>query len=126
MKKLLLSICVLCLAFVASAQQVATRVYGTTVATNRLVIPMASPKIYALSGYTTTTQFIMVFQTNALPANGTVGIFSIPVTAGQFYSFDWSFYGVDLDKVTICNSTTANTLTLGASDTTFQAVLRQK
>lgn len=125
MKKILF-LAFLLAAFVAPAQTVSTRIYGDTTATNSLIVTSQNgQKAYAFCGYTTTTQYIMVFQTNAVPANGTKATFSVPVTAGQFYSIDFSYYGADLDKCTVCNSTTANTLTIGAADTTFQAIFRR-
>ena len=114
------------LAGIASqAQTVATRVVGDTTATNSLIVTSQASKTFLITGYTATTQYIMVFQTNSVPANGTKAVFSVPVSAGQFYSIDFGYYGADLDKLTVCNSTTANTLTIGAADTTFQCVLRR-
>jgi len=114
------------LAGIASqAQTIATRVSGGTTATNSFIAASVPSKVFLISGYSATTQYIMVFQTNAVPANGTVAVFSVPVTGGQFYSMDFSYYGADLDKLTVCNSTTANTLTIGAADCTFQTILRR-
>ena len=130
MKKLLLAALILCAALTIQAQTVSTVVRGNSFATNSFVVTATNAytpgvKLYLLTGYTATTQYIQVFQTNAVPANGTTPLFSLPISAGQGYSFDFSYYGADLDKLTICNSTTANTLTLGAADTTFQAILRR-
>ena len=130
MKKLLLAALILCAAIVTQAQTVSTVIRGDTTATNAFIVTgtnayTAGVKLYLLTGYTATTQYIMVFQTNAIPANGTKAMFSLPISAGQGYSFDFSYYGADMDRITVCNSTTANTLTLGAADTTFQALLRR-
>jgi hypothetical protein len=124
MKTFLLTILLLA-GLTAGAQTVSTRIVGNSLATNYVVVTSQATKVFAVTGYTTATQFIQVFQTNALPANGSTPIFSVPVAAGQGYSVDFSFYGADMDKLTVCNSTTANTLTLGAADTTFQAILRR-
>lgn len=128
MKTLLLAALFLC-TLTIRAQTVSTVVRGSTIATNQFIVTATNTytpgvKLYLLTGYTATTQYIMVFQTNALPANGSVALFSLPISAGQGYSFDFSYYGADMDRIFVCNSTTANTLTLGAADTTFQAVLR--
>jgi hypothetical protein len=127
MKKLILSALVCLSAFVAGAQTVSTRVVGDTLATNSFIATTTKgTKVFLLTGYTATSQYIMVFSTNAVPANGVkAALGPFPVSAGQFYSIDFGNYGADLDGVVVCNSTTANTLTLGAADTTFQAVLRR-
>lgn len=108
----------------SAGAQIQTRVLGNTLATNSLVVASSPTTLYAVTGYSASTQYIMVFQTNAVPANGATAVFSVPVSAGQYYSLDFSTYGAALDKVTVCNSTTPNTLTLGATDTTFQAIIR--
>jgi len=124
--KSLIFIAALMLATALQAQTTPTRVIGDTTATNSAIFTSQNgTKVFALTGYSATTQYIMVFQTNGIPANGFKATFSVPVSAGQFYSVDFGYYGADMDKLTVCNSTTANTLTIGAADTTFQAILRR-
>ncbi len=105
-----------------------TRVVGNGVFTNCLVIATgnnpSSPKMYSLVGYSGTAQYLMIFETNAIPTNGSVcKLGPFPIDAGKGFSFNLSYYGADLDKMTVCNSTTTNVLTIGASDCTFQAVV---
>lgn len=119
---LLLTMFALC----SYGQTVATRVTGDSTATNSFVASTKPQKVFLLTGYSATTQYIMVFGTNTVPANGAkCNLGPFPVSAGQFYSIDFGYYGADLDAVTVCNSTTVNTLTIGAADCTFQAVVKR-
>jgi len=104
--------------------ELAVRVIGDAGVTNRRLVSSAPCKLYAVTGINSgPDQFIQVFQTNALPANGATPIFSVVVGGGQFYSFDFGTYGADLDKVYVCCSTTTNTLTLGSSNVSITAIL---
>jgi hypothetical protein len=126
MKTLLLTISILVAACAVQAQTVGTRVVGNAAATNSFIASSTKgTKVFAITGYSASTQYIQVFQTNGIPANGTVPTFSVPVSAGQFYSIDFSYYGADFDYCTVCNSSTANSLTIGAADTSFQSILRR-
>ena len=127
MKKLILILFMFLAAVAAESQTVATRVVGDSTATNSFIATKTKgTKVFLLTGYSATSQYIMVFSTNAIPANGIkAALGPFPISAGQFYSIDFGAYGADLDGVVICNSTTANTLTIGAADTTFQAILRR-
>lgn len=109
---------------VTAIAELATRTIGDAAATNRRLVSAAACKLYAVTGINSgPDQFIQVFQTNALPANGAVPVFSVIVGGGQFYSFDFGTYGADLDKVYICCSTTTNTLTLGSSNVSITAII---
>ena len=110
---------------VQAAPTTFTAVIGDTSLTNSLVASKAPCKLFAVTGYNSgPDQFITVFQTNAVPADGVKGkLGPFPVGSGQFYSIDLSAYGADLDAVTICNSTTAETLTKGSADCSIQAVI---
>ena len=125
-KMMMVVLLFLLLSALGVSAQVPTKVVGDTTATNSFIATKRSnTKVFLLTGYTSVSQYIMVFGTNAVPANGAKAqLGPFPVSAGQFYSIDFGAYGADLDGVTICNSTTANTLTIGAADTTFQAILK--
>lgn len=96
---------------------------GNAAYTNSLVVSTTFTKVRAITGYeSATSQFIQVFNAGTVPSNGSVPLFSFPVAAGQYFSFDFSFYGVDLDACVVCTSSTANVLTLGAADCSIQAI----
>jgi hypothetical protein len=125
MRTLFLLLAVSLAVVTAQAQNIVpTRVIGNSKLTNALVVSAKPTKLFAVTGYSPTTQYIQIIQTNQVPTNGIVPVFSVPVSAGQFYSIDFSYYGADLDSVTVVNSSTQNTLTLGSANTTFQAIIR--
>lgn len=69
-------------------------------------------------------QFIQVFEESSLPANGTVPTLpAIPIAATSVLLFQFGDVGVDLDKITICNSSTAPTKTIGSADCQIVALL---
>jgi hypothetical protein len=81
-------------------------------------------KLFSVVGYNSgAAQFIQVHESATLPAEAAVPKHSFPVGAAQFYSFDLGLVGEDLDAITICNSSTAATKTIGAADVSIQAIL---
>lgn len=114
------------LSHAASAQN--TRYFGNAQYTNSLIATTNWAKLYSLTGYNSSgnVQYIQIFETNAVPANGTVPAFSMPVPATSYYSWDFSYYGLDLDDITVCSSTTANSLTLSGTNTTFQVITKTR
>ena len=126
MKKLLFMLALIGLLPLATQAQniVQTRVIGNASYTNTLVASYKPTKLFAVTGYNSgSLQYIQVFQSSA-PTNGMIPIFSIPVAATQYFSIDFSYYGADLDKITVCNSSTADTLTKGSSNCGLQAIIR--
>lgn len=121
MKKLII-LPLLLLAVVVLADTIPTIILGDATAKSSFVAFTTAKKIYQITGYSASTQYIQVFETNTVPANGTVPKISVPVSAGQYYSIDFGYYGLNLDKCTLANSSTVNTLTIGAADTTFQVI----
>lgn len=102
-----------------------TRVIGNGFYTNGIVVSQTPLKLYAVTGYNSTasTAYLMVFETNAVPANGSIcRLGPFPVGAGQWYSVDMSFYGADLDKCWVGMSSTAQSLTLAGTNFTFQGI----
>lgn len=102
------------------------RVWGNGFFTNGLVVSGIPCRLYAATGYnsTSTNVFLMIFETNTAPAAATVPkLGPFPVGAGQFYSIDFSAYGADLDKVYVSMSTTSNGFTQAGTNFTFQAIV---
>lgn len=70
-------------------------------------------------------QFIQVHETASLPANGLYpALPSIPVAANGVTMFSFGDWGVDLDALTVCNSTTAETKTIGAANCAIVAIVQ--
>lgn len=127
--KILILIALICImAGGARAQLISTTVIGNSSYTNSLIIKTAGLcKLYAVDVYNSSgsTAYVQIFQTNAIPANGSVAVFSYPVSTLQFLSYDFSYYGADLyPGCTVCISSTANTLTLGSASFGIQAVIK--
>jgi hypothetical protein len=118
------ALCALC-GFNSACLAQNTAVIGNAAYTNTLIVATTPTKLYSVTGYNSgPSQFIQVFETNAPPANGVIPVFSIPVSSGQYFDFDFSYYGADLDSIVVCDSTTANTLTLGAVNCGIQAIIK--
>ena len=84
-------------------------------------------KLLALIVYNSNAgkQYIQVHETDALPAEGSVPkLPAMPVNGDTVLMLDFGTYGVDLDKLTICNSSTAATKTIGGADCSIVAVLQ--
>lgn len=114
----------LALVALVAAAEVATRVVGNAALTNKRLVSGRPCKLYTVLGQNTgPDQFIQVFQTNALPANNAVPVFSFAIGAGQYFSLDFGQYGADLDAVYVCCSTATNALTLGSSNVSITAIL---
>jgi hypothetical protein len=99
---------------------------GTSLVASRIISTRAC-KLYAVIVHNTgaSLQYIQIHETTTLPANG-VGpkIPSIPVSPGATVMVDvGGLVGMDLDALTICNSSTAATKTIGAADCMISAVL---
>ncbi len=117
-------IMVLALVALVAVAEVATRVIGNSALTNKRLVSAKAAKLYTVMGQNTgPAQFVQVFATNALPPNDAVPVFSFAIGAGQYFSMDFGQYGADLDAVYVVNSTTTNTLTLGSSNVSVQAIL---
>ena len=69
-------------------------------------------------------QYIQLFQSATLPANGTVpDLPALSVGAASTTMFDFGENGIDLDALTVCNSSTAASKTLGAADCSIVAII---
>jgi hypothetical protein len=70
------------------------------------------------------SQFIQIHDAAALPADTTVPLFSLPVAAGQPFSFVFSEELRVTNGIQLCNSSTAATKTIGAADVQFLCTYR--
>ena len=105
--------------------RIPTTVIGDGALLSSRVVKASPAKLYSLLGYNSgAAQHIQIHETTSLPANGVVPKLSFPVGGGLYYSIDFGIVGADLSAITVCNSTTAATKTLGAADCSFVAVLR--
>lgn len=99
---------------------------GTSLVASR-VISTRPVKLYAVIVYngSGSTQFVQIHETTTLPANGVAPkIPSIAVAAGTTVMVDvGGQVGMDLDALTICNSSTAATKTIGSADCMISAVI---
>lgn len=71
-------------------------------------------------------QEIQIFDLAAVPADTTFTPLSLPVAANQWFSFTFGDGIPMANGIVVCNSTTANTKTLGAADTSFVCTFRKK
>lgn len=71
-----------------------------------------------LSAHSTkiTAQYIQIFDTTSVPANGAVPIMTYPIGVNITLNLDFGNGRQFLNGVTICNSSTAATLTIGTAD----------
>jgi hypothetical protein len=70
-------------------------------------------------------QFLQVHETTTLPADEAVPVLpSIPVAANGVTMFSFGDWGVDLDALTVCNSSTAATKTIGAANCAIVGIVQ--
>lgn len=70
-------------------------------------------------------QFIQVHNTTSVPANGAVPVAIFAVAATSNFSLTVPMTGLPLSTgITVCNSTTGPTKTIGATDCWFNAVVK--
>lgn len=129
MKKKLSILALLALiATIACAAIPNTTIIGNTTYVPYRVSNTNAVKLYTVLGYNSgPAQFVMVFgaknSAGTAPTNGQVGTFCFPVAASNYFSLDFSYYGANLDSVSVANSTTATNLTLGSTNCSFQVIV---
>lgn len=99
-----------------------TEVDSTALAAS-LVIKNGAGRLYRLSGVNTgPAQYIQVFNATSAPANGTAPILLCYAPSFSNFSFDLGNFGKYFSTgITVTNSTTAATKTLGSADCWFNA-----
>ena len=93
---------------------------------SRIVKPTPGT-LYGLTGYNSkaSAQFILIFDAPLLPAEGAVPAIIIAVAATTPFSLDYGSLGRQFKRgIVICNSSTANTKTIGSADCWFDVQYR--
>ena len=94
---------------------------STAYETNR-VVKASAGTLFNLSGYNSgPAQFIQLHNTTSLPADGQAPILLLAIPAQTTFSFDWT-KGIPCSTgITVCNSTTGPTKTIGSANAYFTA-----
>lgn len=103
----------------------ATRI-SSTVFEGSKVLKAGAGTLVSLTGSTTavTDQYIQLFNSTTVPANGTAPITYFTLPAGSDFSYDLPITGMPFTVgITVSNSTTTSTKTAGAADCWFCAVI---
>lgn len=93
----------------------------TSAITNSIIVKPTSGLLY---GFTVTNtnaggQFVLVFDQNTVPSNGSVPILAAAVAASSFVPMVWIPPRAFRNGIVLCNSTTNASLTIGAADCIF-------
>lgn len=99
----------------------------STAYVNNAVIKGSSGVLFNVTGYNSksSSQYILLFNATSLPGDGNAPNFPpLNVPAGQTFSLDFGgkFGRYFSSGIVICNSSTANTKTIGSADCWFDAV----
>jgi len=126
MKKLILILLATVLTGSANAQSSVAIPVGTGAPVLSNIVSTTSCKVYDIAGFNTniTPVYIQVFNTNAVPANGSSPMFSIAAAAGANYFLTFGAQGCDFDACTVVVSSTPNTLTSTATNSSIVAIIK--
>ncbi len=103
-----------------------TRAASTALATS-LVVKAGAGRLYSvvITNTRTSSQFIQVHDATSLPSNSAVPIHSFYAPAQTSFSLDETLIGdYYATGITVCNSSTVATLTVGSSDCWFVALYK--
>lgn len=110
----------------ASSDSVLSRAASTALASS-LVVKASAGRLYLLTITNTkaSAQYIQIHDTAAVPANGEVPVYSFYVPATTTVSFDATAFGDYFGTgITVVNSSTVATKTLGSADVWFTALYK--
>ena len=91
----------------------------TTALVNSLIVKASSGNLYGFSGYNSkaTSQFIQVFDSATVPADGATAVINITVPATSNFSYSAGRFSRRFNAgIVITNSSTAPTKTIGVAD----------
>lgn len=91
------------------------------------VLKNSAGTLVSLQGYTNSAaaQFIQVFDSTTVPANGATPVWFFPVVANGYFSIDVPLTGVPFTTgISVSNSTTQSTKTAGGSNVWYLAVVQ--
>lgn len=96
---------------------------ATVAAANSLIVKASAGKLYKLHIQNgATAQFFQVSNTTTVPADATVPIHVFRLAASEFLEIDFTAFGNHFATgITVCNSTTLATKTIGAADSWITA-----
>lgn len=89
---------------------------------NSRVVKAGSGTLFGFSGFNNkgSAQFVLVFDTDSVPAEGAVPKLVLTVPAAANFSYDGGIHGRAFQRgIVICNSSTAATKTIGSADTWY-------
>lgn len=106
---------------------IAATLSASTAYASSLVVKASAGTLYGISGTTTLTtgQWVQVHNTTSAPADTAVPKIILWIPAAGNWSADFGVKGLAFSTgITLCNSTTGPTKTIGVSDTWFEAAYK--